>query len=109
MAGGVRTETAERLRAAFAGRDDVVEKRMVGGVSFTVDGRLVCGATSSGLLVRVTTADRDSALARPHVVPFEIGGKQPLGFVVVEPPGFAANDELAAWIALGLAAAAQAR
>lgn len=105
MSDGVRARTADRVRRALAGRADVVEKRMVGGVSFNAGDRLFCGATSAGLLVRVDAESRPVALARPHVRPFELGGRQPRGFVLVEPQGYAGDDELAAWIATGLAAA----
>ena len=45
--------TAERVREALRGQRNVVEKRMVGGLSFNVDGRMCCGVTSAGLMVRV--------------------------------------------------------
>jgi len=50
---GYDAATAERLRAHFAGRADVAEKRMVGGLSFVVNGNMCCGVTGSALMVRV--------------------------------------------------------
>lgn len=37
---GYDEETAERVRRILSGRQDVVEKRMVGGLSFTVNGSM---------------------------------------------------------------------
>jgi TfoX/Sxy family transcriptional regulator of competence genes len=44
---------AERVRAALAGRADVVEKRMFGGVAFMVRGHMSCGILASTLMVRL--------------------------------------------------------
>jgi TfoX/Sxy family transcriptional regulator of competence genes len=99
----VRAVTVERVRRALAGRADVVEKRMVGGASFCYRDRMFCGVTSTGLMVRVDPEGRDAALGEPHVRPMQLGGRQPLGFVVVEPPGYASEELLEAWIERGLA------
>jgi hypothetical protein len=37
--------TAARVRRSLAGRDDVLEKKMVGGLSFLVNGNMCCGVT----------------------------------------------------------------
>ena len=50
MAYDVRT--AERVRRLLTGRSDVVEQRMVGGLSFLVDGSMACGVTGSALMIR---------------------------------------------------------
>ncbi len=99
----VRSVTLERVRLALAGRPDIVEKRMVGGISFSYRDRMFCGVTATGLMVRVGAQDRDAALGEPHVRPLELGGRQPLGFVVVEPPGYATQELLEDWIERGLA------
>ncbi|AEA27148.1 hypothetical protein Psed_5010 [Pseudonocardia dioxanivorans CB1190] len=88
----------DRLRALFAGRTDVVEKPMVGGRSFVVDGRMCCGATTGGLMVRVGRAGRDAALAEPHVQPLRMGRRTVAAFVVVAPEAVADDDDLAAWV-----------
>jgi hypothetical protein len=94
--------TAERIRRYLADRDDVVEKRMVGGLSFMVGGRMCCGATSTGLMVRLGREGAASALEEPHVRQLMIGGKSVDAFVVIEPEGFADDAALAAWIERGL-------
>jgi hypothetical protein len=46
---GYDARTAERVRRILAGQGDVVEKRMVGGLSFVVQGSMCCGVTSTGV------------------------------------------------------------
>ena len=74
-----------RLRTLLAGRPDVEEKRMVGGMSFVVGGHLCVGVKGEALLVRVGPAADEAALAEPGVSPLEFGGRHPLGYVLVEP------------------------
>jgi TfoX-like protein len=99
----IRSVTLERVRRALADRADIVEKRMVGGVSFSCRDRMFCGVTTEGLMVRVGREGRDAALGEPYVRPLELGGRQPRGFVVVEPPGYATDELLQGWIERGLA------
>jgi len=95
-------ETAERVRQLLAGRDDVAEKRMVGGLSFLVNGNMCCGVTGRALMVRVGAEGRGQALREPHVRPMRFAGRDLSGFICVEPAGFAADDALAGWVRRGL-------
>ena len=90
--------TAERVRRILSGRPDVVEKRMVGGLSFTLNGSMCCGVTGSALMVRVGRGARDWALAKPHVRPMELGGRAVAGFVLVDPDGYRTDSALATWV-----------
>jgi TfoX/Sxy family transcriptional regulator of competence genes len=96
-------ETLARVRRMLARRDDVVEKRMVGGLSFSVGDRMFCGVTGRGLLVRVGADAVAAATAEPHVTRMTLGGKPLAAFVLVEPAGYADDAALEAWLARGLA------
>ncbi|SDD16269.1 TfoX N-terminal domain-containing protein [Geodermatophilus telluris] len=97
-------ETADRVRRMLAVRDDVVEKRMVGGgLSFSVGGRMCCGVTATGLLVRLGRDGVTAALAEPHVGPMVLGGRTLSGFVLVDRAGYATDPDLAAWVRRALA------
>jgi len=67
-------EAAGRVRQLLAGRDDVVEKRMVGGLSFLVNGNMCCGITGMALMVRVGVESREQALREPHTRPLQFAG-----------------------------------
>jgi TfoX/Sxy family transcriptional regulator of competence genes len=94
--------TAERLRRLLSRRTDVVEKRMVGGLSFNINGSMCCGVTGNALMVRVGSEARERALAEPHVRPMEFAGKPLTGFVCVEPAGFQTDAALESWVDEGL-------
>lgn len=94
--------TVERVRRALAGRPDVVEKRMVGGLSFQVAGSMCCGVTGQAVMVRVGAEAREQVLTEPHVRPMVLGGRPVAGFVLVDPPGFATDSSLQAWLQRGL-------
>jgi TfoX/Sxy family transcriptional regulator of competence genes len=89
---------AERVRRLLAGQRNVVEKRMVGGLSFMVNGSMCCGVTGTALMVRVGPQARERALARPHVRPMIFAGRQLAGFVCVDPEGYRTEAALAAWV-----------
>lgn len=91
-------ETAARVRRILASRPGVVEKRMVGGLSFTVDGHLCCGITNSGLMVRLGRDGVARALEEPRVRPMTLGGKPLAAFVLIEPEGYADDPPLAHWV-----------
>jgi TfoX/Sxy family transcriptional regulator of competence genes len=96
------TEILERLRRLLAQRDEIVEKRMVGGRSFSVDGRMFCGVTRGGLMVRVGADAIASTLDEPDVGPMTLGGKQLAAFVVVAPRAIGTDASLHRWVRRGL-------
>ena len=93
---------AGRVRRFLSGREDVVEKKMVGGLSFLVNGNMCCGVTGPALMVRVGAEGREQALGEPHVRPMEFAGRALSGFVCVDPAGFASDEALARWVQRGL-------
>ena len=99
---GYDLKIAERVRRTLASHRNVVEKQMVGGLSFVVGGSMCCGVTGSALMVRVGAEARQRALARPHVRPMEFTGRPLAGFVLIDPEGFRTDAALAAWVQQGL-------
>ena len=96
-------QIAERVRRYLAVRDDVVEKRMVGGLSFMVGGRMCCGVTGQALMVRLGADGVASALGEPHVRPMELGGRPLDAFLLVDPAGHRDDADLGRWIDRALA------
>jgi TfoX/Sxy family transcriptional regulator of competence genes len=93
---------AERVRQLLSGRSDVVEKKMVGGLSFLVNGNMCCGITGMALMVRVGAESREQVLREPHVRPMLFAGRALSGFVCIEPEGYATDGALASWVQRGL-------
>jgi hypothetical protein len=92
---------AERIRAVLPD-GHAAEKRMFGGVTFLVDGNMLCCAFGHGLMLRVGTDAEAGALSQPHVRRLSETRKMP-GFVFVEPAGMADRSTLSHWIGMGRA------
>jgi hypothetical protein len=100
----VDPRTLERVRQLLAERDDVEEKRMVGGRSFVVRGQLCCGVNGQGLVVRLGIDGVVRARQEAHVHPLVMGGKEVGAFAVIEPEGYAEDEALAGWVSRAVAA-----
>jgi TfoX/Sxy family transcriptional regulator of competence genes len=89
---------AERIRTVLRGRDDVVEKKMFGGITFMVAGRMACGVVHDDLMVRVGRDGHDDAIAAAHARSMDFTGKPMRGMVYVAPAGVATDDDLRSWV-----------
>ena len=90
---------AGRLRRAFAGRRNIVEKKMFGGVCFLLKGNMLCGVGTDKFMFRVGREQDAAALARPGAKPMDITGRVMMGFVWVDPARCDARA-LGRWIAM---------
>ncbi|HXJ32184.1 MAG TPA: TfoX/Sxy family protein [Gemmatimonadales bacterium] len=93
---------AARVRRVLARRRDVVEKRMVGGLSFIVRGSMCCGVTGDRLMVRVGPEARARMLAKPHTEPMQFAGRPLAGFICVKPAGYRTDEALRTWLQRGI-------
>ena len=93
---------AARVRKILSARRDVSEKRMFGGLSFLVEGKMCCGIAGDALMVRVGAEARDKALAEPHVKPMRFAGRRLSGFILVAPAGCSTDAALARWVKRGV-------
>jgi len=94
---------AGRIRKLMASREGLSERRMFGGLAFMLGGNMACGVTSKDLMVRVGPGAYDDALAQPHARPMDFTGRAMKGMVFVDPPGYATDEGLAAWVERGAA------
>ena len=93
---------ANRVRQALAGRSQVTEKVMFGGLAFMACGHMCCGLVGTKLMVRVRPDDHDTLLREPNVDPMDFTGKPMRGFLYVNPPGTATYSGLRMWLARAL-------
>lgn len=89
---------ATRVRAALTACNSVDERRMFGGVSFLLHGRMLCGVHGNALVLRLGRAGSAEALARPHVRPMDLTGKVLGTMVFVDPPGCRSAAQLRRWL-----------
>ncbi len=93
---------AHRLRAQLTARDDVVEKKMFGGLAFMVRGNMCIGIIGDELMVRVGKENHEDALAQPFARTMDFTGRPMKGYVYVAPDGFADESDLSGWVERGL-------
>ncbi len=93
---------AERIRQLLATRTDVEEKRMFGGLTFMVAGKMCCGVSGDELMVRIGLDNYDQALERPHARQMDFTGRPMRGFVFVSADGLAEDGDLANWVGQGV-------
>ena len=96
-------ELADRVRCIFADRNVAfVEKPMMGGLCFMVDGKMCVGVEKDRLMARIAPEIYDEALGRKGCVPMDFTGKPMRGFVFVNQEGVATKRDLERWIVLAL-------
>jgi len=93
---------AQRLREIFADRYEVEEKRMFGGIAFMLRGHMCCGVVGDTLMVRTGPDHYAAALQRPHAREMNFTDKVMKGFVYVDPAGVEDDEDLQAWVTLGV-------
>jgi TfoX/Sxy family transcriptional regulator of competence genes len=91
---------AQRLREIFEGRNDIVEKKMFGGIAYMAHGNMCCGIIGDTLMARVGPEQYAAALKKPHAREMTFTLRPMKGFVYVDPPGFETDKALKAWVKL---------
>ena len=92
---------AQRVRNLLA-TEDVVEKKMFGGVGFLINGNMACGVNQDNLVVRVGAERHEEILTHPLARPFDMTGKPMPGWVQIIPTGTKRDVDLAGWVRTGM-------
>jgi TfoX/Sxy family transcriptional regulator of competence genes len=93
---------AQRIRSALGHRKGVIKKRMMGGLTFMVNGKMCVGVLRDELLARIDPEVYDSALKRKGCRPMDFTGKPMRGFVFVNRKGISNKREVGYWVGLAL-------
>ncbi|MBJ7539122.1 TfoX/Sxy family protein [Marinomonas transparens] len=93
---------AERVRGCFTSRNDVVEKKMFGGLCFMVSDHMCCGIVGDTLMGRVGPDNYEECLNREHVSKMDFTGKSMKGMIYVSAEGVAEDETLQYWVGLCL-------
>lgn len=94
---------AARIRKRFAGLKKVEEKKMIGGLTFMLNGKMCVGVIKNELLVRIDPSMHDEVIKRPGARTMDFTKRPMSGFVQVSPDGLGSEKTLDAWIELALA------
>jgi hypothetical protein len=97
------THLADRIRELVAAERGVEEKRMFGGLAFLINGNMSVAASGrGGLLVRVSPDETDKLVARAHVDPMIMAGREARGWLCVSLDGVRTKRQLQAWVSRGV-------
>lgn len=95
-------DLAARMRELLGSEAGITEKKMFGGLSFLVDGKMAVGIVGDDLCVRASADRSAELLARPHARPMDFTGRPMKGWVYVAPEGLAEDSELRWWLEQGV-------
>jgi len=94
---------ADRVRMAL--KDQSVyfeEKKMMGGLTFMVGGKMCVGIVKDELMARIGPEPYEEALGMPGVRQMDFTGKPMKGYVFVNALGMDSDQELEQWIKLAI-------
>ena len=94
---------ADRVRDRLRDEPGITEKRMFGALGFLVHGKLACGVTGEGLMVRLPPDEAGAACDEPAVRPMDMAARPMKGWVLVAPGGVTGDDDLDRWVTRGTA------
>jgi TfoX/Sxy family transcriptional regulator of competence genes len=96
-------DLADRIRELVASERGVEEKRMFGGLAFLINGNMsVVVSSKGGLMVRVPPDETHRLLARDHVEPMIMAGRETRGWLRVSVDGLRTRRQLSPWVTRGV-------
>jgi TfoX/Sxy family transcriptional regulator of competence genes len=96
-------DLAGRIRELLGPQKGVEEKRMFGGLAFLINGNMsVAVSGRGGLMVRVPPGETEKLLAREHVEPMVMAGRETRGWLRVIGEGVKTKRQLQSWITRGV-------
>jgi TfoX/Sxy family transcriptional regulator of competence genes len=96
-------DLADRVRELLGPLRGVDEKRMFGGLAFLINGNMsVAVSKQGGIMVRVPPDETEKLLARAHVNPMVMAGRETRGWIRVDADGVKTKRQLAAWVTRGI-------
>ena len=92
---------AQRVRESLP-RRDVEEKKMMGGLTFMVNGKMCVGVHKEDLMVRLDPEIHDETIRRKGARTMDFTKKPMRGFIFVNPTGTKTLKDLKYWLDLAL-------
>ncbi len=93
---------AQRIIETLDDQDNVVEKKMFGGVCWMLQGNLACGVHTDQLIVRVGPDSYEAALAKPNTRVFDLTKRPMKGWITVNSDGYESDEQLRDWVQQGV-------
>jgi len=93
---------ASRVRDAFGNLRGIEEKKMMGGLTFMLKGKMCVGILKDDLMARIDPELHDRALKRKGCREMDFTGKPMRGFVFVGPAGTSTKKDLQSWVEMAI-------
>jgi TfoX/Sxy family transcriptional regulator of competence genes len=94
---------ANKIREILASKtSDIEEKKMMGGLTFMINGKMCVGVINDDLMARIDHNVYEDALTKKGCREMDFTGKPMKGYVFIGPDGTSTVKELNYWIQLAL-------
>lgn len=93
---------AARVREFLITYEPVAELRMMGGLCFMYNDKMLCGIVDEDLMLRVDPASVPELLEAPGCRPMVMGGKSMNGFLLVDDSSYRNPKEFQKWMQLAI-------
>ena len=95
-------DLASRVRKGFNHLPRVKEKKMMGGLTFMVNGKMCVGILQDDLMARIDPEVYETALQKTGCREMNFTGRPMKGFVFISPQGTSNKQDLEYWVDLAL-------
>ena len=93
---------ANRVRKALAGRQDVEEKKMFGGLAFMVSGKMCLTIGKDRIMCRIDPLLHEEAIKKDNAVTVVMRGRPYRGYIRVSEAGIESKKDFDYWVGLAL-------
>jgi TfoX/Sxy family transcriptional regulator of competence genes len=89
---------AERIRETLAHLPNVVEKTMMGGLTFMLNDKMCVGIIADELMCRIDPELQEIALSKPGARIMDFSGRPMKGYVIINESGMQSQEDFEYWI-----------
>lgn len=93
---------ADRVRERLVDTPDIEEKKMMGGLTFMVDGKMCVGIIKDELMCRIDPAIHNTVVEMNGCRTMDFTKRPMIGYILVDDTGMRTNKEFDYWIGLAL-------
>jgi TfoX/Sxy family transcriptional regulator of competence genes len=96
-------DLAQRIKNVISPfSDNIIEKKMFGGIAFLYKGKMSVGVVKNDLMIRYIDKKYPFLLDRPNVRPMDFTGKPMKEMAYVSADGLVNDEELKQYILMGI-------
>jgi TfoX/Sxy family transcriptional regulator of competence genes len=93
---------ADRIRERLADVPRVIEKPMMGGLTFMVNGKMCVGIIKDELMCRVDKTQHEALVEKPGCRTMDFTNRPMIGYVLIDESGMRTTKDFNYWIGLSL-------